>query len=227
MTRRTRQNRSGRSPAAVKAQLPPCSRRRCPTCREGMAFRNLRDDLGEEEGDVLVVDGVVLVVPVPRVLPAGEDVRIDEHADGDGDVAAVNEVVQDERAAYLRDAGWAGSYCAGPWMRNVRKVPRACPAVGLNRVRGHGVCPAGGSEVAGRASRWPPGGGRRAIIIPGRKGFPSGRCVSRLQRPGWKGSVHNSQQGIEEASPSRPGAGSPSAARRSSKWPVRGAVRRR
>ena len=86
-----------------------------------MAFRNLRDDLGEEEGDVLVVDGVVLVVPVPRVLPAGEDVRIDEHADGDGDVAAVNEVVQDERAAYLRDAGWAGSYCAGPWMRNFRR----------------------------------------------------------------------------------------------------------
>ncbi len=68
---------------------------------DGIALRDLRDDLGEKEGHVLVVEGVVLVVSILRVLRFGEDTGIDEHADGDGYVAAVNEVVQDDRAAYL------------------------------------------------------------------------------------------------------------------------------
>jgi hypothetical protein len=51
--------------------------------------------------DVAVIERVVLDVAVLRIVGAFNDTRIDEHADGDGDVATVNEIVQDYRAADL------------------------------------------------------------------------------------------------------------------------------
>ncbi|MCY1143318.1 hypothetical protein OWR29_35430 [Actinoplanes sp. Pm04-4] len=61
---------------------------------------DLRDDLGQQEGGQPVVEGVVLDVAVLRAR-ARKDAGVDEQADGVEDVAAVVQVVEDDRAPDL------------------------------------------------------------------------------------------------------------------------------
>jgi hypothetical protein len=98
-------NWSGFSHAAVQEQMPPLDRP--PIARPGRVGPQLdvrllldgRQNLFQQEADILVGERVVLEGAVARLAArlGGIVARVDEHADRDRHVAAVAQVIEDDR----------------------------------------------------------------------------------------------------------------------------------
>lgn len=65
------------------------------------ALLDQRQDLGREEVGVPRIKGVVLGVPVLRLVRRVEDARVNEDPDHRGDLAGVDEIVQHDAPAHI------------------------------------------------------------------------------------------------------------------------------